>query len=158
MSGKAEHPLCTGEGSRESSCVSSFSRLSHFVISSSHICFWLCSCYVKLISLSHGCRLSVTKLHLYHLKHNGRGKTWNCTIAFPSFLVERHSSSASLLPEVVMRNTAEKPKDKYSSIPVASCLTCLSTYLKEQQTYHSFWMRSAWPSRGIYNFLRFSRK
>lgn len=38
-----------------------------------------------------------------------------------------------------MRNTAGKPKAKYSSIPVASCLTCLSTYLKEQQTYPSEW-------------------
>lgn len=157
MSSKAQHPLCTGEGSRESSCVSSFSCLGHFVISSSHICFWLCCCWVKPISLSHGCRLSVTKLHLY-LKHKGKGKTWNCTIAFPCFLVEQHSYTASLIPEEAMRNPAEKPKTKYSNIPVAPYLTCLSTYLKDQQTYDSFWMRSAWPSRGTYNFLQFSRK
>jgi len=92
---------------------------------------------VKPISLSHGCRLSVTKLHLY-LKHNGRGKTRNCTIAFPCFLVEQHSYTASLLPEEAMRKPAEKLKFKYSSIPEGPYLTCLSTHLKEQQIYHTF--------------------
>lgn len=49
-----------------------------------------------------------------------------------------NSTSLVLLPEEATRNTAEKPNAKYSSIPAALCLTCLSTYLKEQQTYHTF--------------------
>lgn len=43
-SAKAQHPLCTGERSREVSCKSSSSCLSHFVTSSSHISFWLYCC------------------------------------------------------------------------------------------------------------------
>lgn len=155
MSSNAQHQLCSGEGSRESSFVNSFSCIGYFVLSSLHICIWLCCCYMKLISLSCYCRLTVTKLHL-DLKHKGRGKTRNYTIVFLRFLVEWQSCSASVFPEEAIRNPAENLKPKYSSISLTPSIIYLSTCLKEQQTYHTFWMRSTWPRRGTRYFLKFS--